>query len=494
MRDKTHFVASVLLGFTIGIFHGSGATAAQPAPPPPSTNNPSLSRDAKLTSSFSEVVNKVAPSVVYVYSTRTVRRPDISDLLPFNDPTLRRFFGDQFDQDNSQSVPERKEHGLGSGVLVSKDGYLLTNNHVVEGADEVKVALADNKKQYPAKVVGRDSKTDLAVLKIEGGDLPFAAFGDSDTLQVGDIVLAVGNPFGVGQTVTMGIISATRRGGMGIEQYEDFIQTDAAINPGNSGGPLVDTEGRLIGINTAILSRTGGFQGVGFAVPVNLAKQVMEQIIKTGQVVRGFLGVSVQNLTPELAKAFNVPSGEGALIGGVAEGGSADAAGLKSGDVIVEFEGKKVQDSRQLMLLVGSMAPGSKAKVKAIRDGKEASFEVTLKQMPENPTGSDDEPEGPSASDALAGVSVSDLNPTNRQRLNSPPDLQGALITRIDRDSPAFESGVRAGDVIQEIDRKKVTNAAEAVAAAKKAKGDQVLLRLWRQGGSRFAMVQNKAP
>jgi serine protease Do len=451
-------------------------------------------RDAKLTSSFSDVVNKVAPCVVYVYSTRTVRRPDLSELLPFNDPVLRRFFGDQFDQDNSQPAPEHKQHGLGSGVLVSKDGYLLTNNHVVEGADEVKVALADNKKQYPAKVVGRDPKTDLAVLKIEGEDLPFAAFGDSDTLKVGDVVLAVGNPFGVGQTVTMGIISATRRGGMGIEHYEDFIQTDAAINPGNSGGALVDTQGRLIGINTAILSRTGGFQGVGFAVPVNLAKHVMEQIIKTGQVVRGYLGVSVQNLTPELAKAFDVPGGEGALIGGVMDGGSADEAGLRSGDVVVEFDGKKVAESRQLMLLVGSMAPGTKAKVKVIREGKETNFEVTLKQMPENPMAADDEPDDPSTSDVLTGVAVADLNPSNRQRLNVPQDVTGALVARIDRASPAYESGVRAGDVIQEIDRKKVASAAEAVAAANKAKGDQVLLRLWRQGGSRFAIVKNKAP
>jgi serine protease Do len=258
-------------------------------------------RDAAAPRSYSAVVKKAAPSVVYVFSTKTVRAPR-PELMPFfNDPAFRRFFGDQLPDDEDQGSqprngrrrqrqPEMKQQGLGSGVIVSADGYILTNNHVVDGADEVKVTLDAGKREFVAEIVGRDPKTDLAVLKIDAKDLTAVTLGDSDALEVGDVVLAIGNPFGIGQTVTSGIVSATGRGGLGIEDYEDFIQTDAAINPGNSGGALVDAEGRLIGINTAIYSRTGGNIGLGFAIPVNLARSVMEQLITGGKIVRGFIG------------------------------------------------------------------------------------------------------------------------------------------------------------------------------------------------------------
>src|SRR5438477_1172751 len=301
----------------------------------------------------------------------------------FDDPFFRRFFGSPFDDNGGRRQPRTfKERSLGSGVIVTKDGYILTNNHVEDGADEIKVARDKDKKQFTAKVIGRDPRTDIAVLKIDAKDLPFITFADSDKIEVGDVVLALGNPFGIGQTVTMGIVSATGRGGMGIEDYEDFIQTDAAINPGNSGGALVDAEGRLVGLNTAILSRSGGSQGVGFAIPANLARSVMDQLIKSGKVERGFLGVGIQDLTPELARQFNVKDTQGALVSSVTPDSPADKAGLKSGDVIVEFNGRAVPDSRHLKLQVAETAPGSSTPVRVMRDGVNKMLSLTVKAMP----------------------------------------------------------------------------------------------------------------
>src|SRR5713101_4186123 len=304
-------------------------------------NEAPLARETRMTSSFAPVVKRVAPSVVNVFTTKTVRN-QYPEMMPFpDDPFFRRFFGEPFGGEQPRRQPRKfKERSLGSGVVVTKDGYILTNNHVVDGADEVKVSLAKDKKEYTAKIAGRDPKTDIAVLKIEAKDLPFVTFADSDKIEVGDVVLALGNPFGIGQTVTMGIVSAVGRGGMGIEAYEDFIQTDAAINPGNSGGALIDAEGRLIGINTAIVSRSGGNQGVGFAVPISMARYVMDRITTEGKVTRGFLGINIQPLTPALAKEFNLPDeSSGVLVGGASPDSAAEKAGLKDGDVILEFNG-----------------------------------------------------------------------------------------------------------------------------------------------------------
>src|SRR5947207_1108528 len=348
-------------------------------------NNSPLARETKLTSSFAPVTKRVAPTVVNVFTTKTVRNQMPGFTPFFDDPFFRRFFGQPFGDNGGRRAPQTfKERSLGSGVIVTKDGYILTNNHVVDGADEIKVALAKDRKQYTAKVIGRDPRTDIAVLKISAEDLPFITFADSDKIEVGDVVLALGNPFGIGQTVTMGIVSATGRGGLGIEDYEDFIQTDAAINPGNSGGALVDAEGRPVRVNTAILSRTGGNQGVGFAIPANLARSVMDQIIEKGKVERGFLGVKLQDLTPEFAQQFNVPeNSSGALIAEVTEKSAAAEAGLKSGDVIIELNGSPVKDGRALQLMVGRLAPGDKVAVKILRDGKEKTMTGTLKEMPE---------------------------------------------------------------------------------------------------------------
>ncbi len=469
------------------------AGAAAPSSVPILVNTSALPRDARVTTSYAPIVRLAAPSVVNVFSTKVIRNPN-PELRPFfNDPFLRRFFG------FGENMPRaHKERSLGSGVVITKDGYILTNNHVVEGADEVQVSLATDKKEYPAKVIGRDALTDLAVLKITAPNLPAITFGDSDRVEVGDVVLAMGNPFGVGQTVTMGIISAVKRSGFGIEGYEDFLQTDAAINPGNSGGALVDAEGRLIGINTAILSRSGGYQGVGFAVPANLARNIMEQLIKAGKVVRGYLGVSIQDLTPELAQQFKLPPNTtGALVGEVTPDSPAAKAGLKSGDVITAINGQLVKDSQSLQMLISNMRPGTKVQITVLRDGKQQTFTPTLGELPQ-PKAEAATSAAPSAPEnqgrALAGVAVADLNSKLRQELNIPDYVKGAVIANIDPNSAAYDAGLRAGDVIEEIDRKPVTSAKAAVQASRNVKGKQALVRVWSQGGSRYVVVNAGSP
>ena len=454
-------------------------------------NDSPLERQTKFTSSFSPVVKKVAPSVVNVFTTKTVRNP-MPEITPFfDDPFFRRFFGSPFGDNEGRRQPRTfKERSLGSGVIVTKDGYILTNNHVVDGADEIKVARDKDKKQFTAKVVGRDPRTDIAVLKIDAKDLPFIMFADSDKIDVGDVVLALGNPFGIGQTVTMGIVSATGRGGMGIEDYEDFIQTDAAINPGNSGGALVDAEGRLVGLNTAILSRSGGNQGVGFAIPANLARSVMDQLIEKGKIERGFLGVGIKDLTPELARQFKVPDNAGgALVTQLEDRSAAAEAGVQSGDVIIELNGTPVKDRRNLQLMVGRLSPGDKVSLKVLRDGKEKTFTVALKEMPEQKLVSANNEPGDNESDALNGVTVGDIDSAARSQFNIPDRVKGALITEVDPDSASYEAGLRPGDVIQEIDHKRVTNAAEAVEVSKHVKTKQVLVRFWSRGGSDYVVV-----
>ena len=442
-------------------------------------------RDGRFTTSFAPVVKKVLPSVVQVYVTGKANVAERGD-LPVDDPFLRRFFGDQFGgRSPRQSAP--RMHGQGSGVIVTKEGYILTNNHVVDGADEVKVVLHD-RREYKAKVVGKDAKSDVAVVKIDADNLPYLPLANSDKLEVGDVVLAVGSPFGLGQTVTMGIVSATGRGNMGID-YEDFIQTDAAINPGNSGGALVDAEGRLIGINTAILSRSGGNQGIGFAVPVNLARTVMESLVKDGRVVRGYIGVGIQDLTPALADEFGVNEASGALISEVKPNAPADKAGLKTGDVVVELNGKAIRDSRQLKLQVAQIKPGQKATMKIARGGKTQTVSITPTELSNKEVASNSPSSGDSDTDALQGVTVGDVDTMAKGQLNLPRNIKGALVTAVDENSAAYEAGLREGDVIQEINRHSVENAEDAVAVSEKIKGHKILLRIWRDGGSRYIAV-----
>ncbi len=461
------------------------------ATPKLKTDNSPLPADARPALTFKPIVKKVTPSVVNIYSAKTVRqKPAFAPF--FDDPFFRQFFGVPF-----ENIPrERREQSLGSGVIVTEDGYILTNNHVVDGADEIKVALDDDKNVYDAKVIGTDPQTDIAVLKIEGQNLPAITITDSDQLEVGDIVLAIGNPFGVGQTVTMGIVSAKGRSGMGIVDYEDFIQTDASINPGNSGGALVDAAGRLVGINQSIISRSGGNQGIGFSVPINLARYVMERLIADGKVTRGYLGVMIQPVTPDLAKEFKLPDNTGALIGEVTKDSPAEDAGLKEGDVIIEFNGKKVTDSRHLRLMVSQTAPGTKADVKLLRDGQQKTLTVKLGELPEGGLArSDGRPGGLRRSqqaDALDGVTVDDLDARTRRQFNIPGHVQGALVVNVEPDSPAAAAGLQPGDVILEINRQRVENADEAVRLSEQVKGSRVLLRVYSRGGSRFVVVEVK--
>jgi serine protease Do len=471
--------------------HGKG-TSNKAEPPKIEVDKSPLKRDTKLTTSFAPVVKKVSPAVVNVFISSTPKNVSYDSPQMFDEPFFRRFFGDDSNGGNRGNRGNVKPHvpkqrGLGSGVVISKDGYILTNNHVVENADEIKVAFSDGR-EFVGKVVGKDPKTDVAVLKIDAKDLPVVQFADSDNIEVGDLVLAVGNPFGVGQTVTMGMVSATGRGNMGLD-YEDFIQTDAAINPGNSGGALVDAEGRLVGINTAILSRSGGNQGIGFAIPSNLVRNVMDSLIKDGRVVRGFLGVSIQDITPALEKEFNLKQSGGALVGEVTPKSPAEKAGIQSGDVILELNGKQVKDSRHLKLQVASAAPGEKVPVKILRDGSTKNLEVTLKELPRTEVASRDGGNDSKSSDALDGVTVDDISPAAKHELKLPEHVKGALVTNVDPNSAAFEAGLREGDVIQEINRKQVDGADKAVQLTEKVKEKRLLLRVWSRGGSRYLVV-----
>src|SRR6266704_3288722 len=336
-QNVSNRIAAVALGGAV-VLAGSALAFTQ-KPKAENFNAPPLdelpiSRDAGSHASFAPVVKKVAPAVVKVFTTTRIHNTGFNGMPDNMDDMLRRFFGDQFEgRTPRRNHGPTKQEGIGSGVVVTRDGYILTNNHVVDGADEVKVALQDGR-EFTAKVIGRDPKTDVAVIRVDARDLPVVPMADSEKVEVGDVVLAIGNPFGIGQTVTTGIVSATGRSGAVGLDYEDFIHTDAAINPGNSGGALVDAEGRLIGINTAILSRSGGNQGIGFAIPANLAREVMESLVKEGKVTRGYLGVMIQDITPALAKQFKLKDNTGALVGDVTPKSPAEKAGIKTGDII----------------------------------------------------------------------------------------------------------------------------------------------------------------
>ncbi len=351
--------------------HSNAATSTVTLKEAASHKEASISSSSNF-NSFSNIAKKVMPSVVSVFTTKEVKVPS-HPLL--NDPMFRRFFGDRFEEQT------QRKSGLGSGVIVSPEGYILTNHHVVAAADEIGVELADGRKAK-ANIIGSDPETDLAVIKINMKGLPSVTFGHSDQAKVGDIVLAIGNPFGVGQTVTMGIISALGRKQLGINTYEDFIQTDAAINPGNSGGALADATGNLIGINTAIYSRTGGSLGIGFAIPAIVAKHIMEQIIQTGSVTRGWIGVAVQDLTPELAESFKLNNVNGALIAGVKENGPAGRAGIKLGDLMIAVEGKTVTNSSDMLNLIAALPPGQTATFTVMRNQAEKSVEISIGTRP----------------------------------------------------------------------------------------------------------------
>jgi serine protease Do len=449
-------------------------------------------RDGIITT-FAPVVEKVAPSVVTVFTTQTVSRGLAT--FPFSDDTLRQFFGGGL----SQRQGKQTLQGLGSGVIVSPDGYILTANHVVSGADEVMIGLGSDLRKFKAKKVGTDPGTDVALLKIDENNLPAITFADSDKARAGDIVLAIGNPFGLRQTVTIGIISAVGRGGMGIVDYENFIQTDAAINMGNSGGALVDVEGRLLGINTAIFTRTGGNQGIGFAIPAKLAREVMQSLRDKGRVVRGYIGTSVQSLTPEIADAMKLKGQPtGALVSEVEPNAPAAKAGIKTGDVIAAVNGKKVSDARELRLMIGSMSPGTKAQLEVNREGQTKKFDLQLAEMPasaaeEGANTSSEVTAEPEKTTVFSGVTVTNITDDIRTALSLPKDVQGAVIADIDAESPAAKSGLREGDVIQEVNKQPVKSAKDLLANSRKLKpNEKILMRVYSQGRSGYVALEAK--
>lgn len=415
-----------------------------------------------------DVAAKVLPSVVNISSMKTVAQQSPF----FTDPFFREFFGG--------GIPrERVQRALGSGVIVSPDGYIVTNNHVVGGADRVEVRLSDAR-VYTAAIVGTDPKSDVAIIKIDKTGLPAIRVGDSTKLRIGDFVLAVGNPFGLEQTVTMGIISALGRSGLGITDYENFIQTDAAINPGNSGGALVNMKGELIGINTAILSRTGGNVGIGFAIPVNLAMGIKRSIDKYGKVVRGWLGVTVQEITPELAQSLGLASVRGALINDVAKGSPSEKAGLKRGDVIVGIDGQTVNNSASMRFLISEAMPGSTVRVRVIRDGRERVIPVVIgdlaaAQVPEHQILIKD-------NRFLEGATVADLSPATRETMEIDPKIQGVIVIDVANNSAAARTGLKPGDVILSINNRNTRNLDEFRKVVDAVKGIKMSISIYREG------------
>ena len=436
---------------------------------------------------FSAVIKPALPAVVNIRTSKMVKAQANQSSPFFNDPMFRQFFGDQFGGGKPHA---EREQALGSGVIVTPDGTILTNNHVIDGASDIKVYLSD-KREFKAKLVGADPKTDIAVLKIDASSLPTLPLGDSSQLNVGDLIFAIGDPFGIGETATMGIVSATGRGQLGIEDYENFIQTDAAINPGNSGGAMIDIHGNLVGINTAILSHgSGGNEGVGFAIPMSMAKPVMDQILAHGKVVRGYLGVHIQDLSPEIAKAFNYNMSGGALIGDVSPNTPASKAGLQKGDVIVKLNGQAVSDYVDLRLRISQMAPGTSVKLDVWRDGKTQDYTVALGELPEKAAAEDTS--STDSSGGLEGVEVDELTPEIAQQLNLGAGVHGVVVTAVDPSSPAAaaQPPIGRGDVIQEINHKPIRNVSDYRQAIAGAGSQPVLLLVNHGGVTGYSVVQ----
>jgi serine protease Do len=439
---------------------------------------------------FAPVVKSVLPDVVNI-STSKVVKASRQDQFQFETPDgmppfFQQFFGRQFGPGPEGHMPrqrDQREDSLGSGVIVSPDGYILTNNHVIDGATDVSVTLSD-KRQLKAKVVGADAKTDIAVLKVEGSGFPAITIGDSSKVEVGDYALAIGDPFGVGQTVTMGIISAKNRGNLGIEDYEDFIQTDAPINPGNSGGALVNDRGELVGINTAILSHgSGGNEGIGFAVPVNLARSVMTQILDHGKVNRAYLGIMVQDVTPGISKAMGLKDMKGVLVGDVSPSGPAQKSGIQRGDVILEVNGKPMSDSRELRMTISMMSPDSTVNLKVMMNGNPTDLSVKLGELPTDKDQAKAE-EG-SSDQALDGVTLENIDAQTARELGLPATTTGVVVTDVSPSSSLASAGLRRGDVIQEVNHQPVKSVAQLEEAVRKA-GSNPLFLVNRQGSTLF--------
>jgi serine protease Do len=431
-------------------------------------------------SAFAGIAKQALPAVVFIDVETTIEVPQYGyRYQPFQD---------QFGRRGQLAIPEEREpkkysrEGQGSGFIISKDGYILTNNHVVNDADRITVTLADERK-FSAKVIGSDPKTEVALIKIEDPhELPYLELGDSDALEVGEWVLAAGNPFGLTQTITAGIVSAKGRDEVGIAEYGNFIQTDAAINPGNSGGPLLDIDGKVVGINTAIYTRTGGYMGIGFAVPINQAIQIKEQLVKYGKISRSVLGIYIQDVDEELAKSFELEEKGGILISQIVEDSSAEKAGLKEGDIIVEMDGKKVGKTAAFRNRIAATPPDSKVELKVFRNGKYKDIVAVTQEMKGG---------GVSASPELMeklGLSVEELDSEAGRRLGYKGET-GVLIAEVEQNSPAWRAGLTPGQIIASVDRKPVENVDEFMGALSEAEGGRVLFLVADGRGSRFVVV-----
>jgi len=461
------------------------AAAAVPAAPQVAGNEATRAEGGRaaldqFSVAFAAAASRVNPSVVAIFNDQEVQvtglplRGSHGSERFFGPDWLRQFFPMPFEGSRPRTV-----HNLGSGVIVSQDGYILTNAHVVRDAKKLTVVTDDNVR-HPASIVGMDPQTDVAVIHIEAGALPAAKLGDSDRLQIGQWVLAVGNPMEMMHSVTAGIVSAKGRSTVGIADYEDFIQTDASINPGNSGGALADLDGQVIGINTAIASPSGGSVGIGFAIPINMAREVMDQLIESGRVSRGYLALLPQDVDAQLAKALSLSVERGALAGDVSPGGPAAQAGIERGDVIVSFDGKAVTDSAELRNLVAHATPGSTATVKLVRDGRERQVRVTLGERPESDSGREAPDAGPAEGEHRLGIAVEDPSPQTARRLGYASEA-GALVTDVEAGSPAEEAGIRPGDLIQGVNREAVRSSEELRRALAGLPSDGALALLVRR-------------
>ncbi len=486
---ESRIFAFCLVSAGVGAAIGSGGWAAHPpALAPVAAAAPSVVTPGSIETSFAPVVERALPAVVNISSSKASKVS--AQGLPQMDQFFKQFFGQEFEGPDSgrnrgrgSNTPRKQyERSLGSGVVVRSDGYILTNNHVIDGADDITVTF-DNKREMKAKLIGTDSKTDIAVLKVDATNLPTIPLSDSSQARVGDVVLAMGSPFGLKQTVTMGIVSARGRTGLGIEDYEDFIQTDASINPGNSGGALLNTHGELIGINTAILANNGGNQGVGFAVPANLARSVMTQVMEHGKVVRGYLGLLPQDITPAMAQALHSKQTEGVLVGDVTAGAPAAAAGLQRGDMILDLNGQKVEDSNQLRMRVSLTAPGTTVHMRVLHDGVEKNVAVKLAEMPANlgQAAEKGNESGGGATSSLEGVSV-----------ESSKGGRGVVVTDVDQGSPASVAGLREGDTILEVNRASVSSVADFDRAMRNVSNAATLLLVKRGDNTFYIAVQAK--
>jgi serine protease Do len=446
---------------------------------------------------FAAVAQKVSPSVVFVKVESVQKDVPVTPFAsPFGDDFFKRFFGEPFSGNPRQQTPqnERKVMGQGSGFVFSTDkgllsdtSYILTNNHVVEGAEKIQVTLLDGR-ELTAKVTGADPKSDIAVLEVKGA-LPSLVMGDSSKLEVGEWVIAIGNPFGLSHTLTVGVVSAKGRTGLGINDYEDFIQTDAAINPGNSGGPLVNLDGEVVGINTAIFSRSGGYMGVGFAILANLAKGVAEQLIKHGEVTRGYLGIVIQELTPALAESFGVTENKGILVAQVADGSPAAKAGLKVGDLIIQYQGKPVDDVGDFRNRVAFTAPGSKEKLTIIRNGKRKDINVEIAKLSDEKLMAQGSSSSPTQTADEIGLTVQTITPALAQQFDAKTG-EGVVVTKVKGGSIAAMAGIRVGTIILQVDRKTVNSASEfKQAVAKSITKKRVLLLVSDGNMSRYVVL-----